>query len=54
MFLDLPIELVDEDVDGRIHVDLDLLCVNRAATHMDRGFGVVLELLVGDPVDGAV
>src|ERR1700752_4304210 len=45
MFLDLPIEFVHEDVDGGVHVQLDLLCVDGAAADMDRCFGFVLQLL---------
>src|SRR5688572_6112742 len=45
MFLDLSIELVDEDVDGGIHVRLGLLGVDRSAADVNRGFRLVLQLL---------
>src|SRR5690606_27552208 len=42
VLLDLPIELSDEQVDGGVHVGLDGVGVYRAATHVNRCFGLVL------------
>src|SRR5512147_784588 len=45
--LDLPVELVDEDIDRRIHVRFDRVGVDRSAAHVNRGFRFVLQLLDG-------
>src|SRR5690606_28845437 len=45
VLFDLPIELVDEHIDGGVHVGLDGVGVYRAAADLYGGFGPVLQFL---------
>jgi len=41
----LPVELVGEDVDRRVHVGFDALRVQVLAAHVQRGFAFLLQLV---------
>ena len=58
VLLDLPVELVDQGVDGRVHVVLDRVGKQGVAADVDRGLRLVPQLLdrqdavhVGDVVE---